>query len=209
MPIRTRTAIAAVAVATVALVAGCSSSKDGASSTTTVASASSATTTKAEFITAASSTCSTMNAKMAAAGAGENYDSLAAAIPGLQAQSDLLDQTITEIKALPQPTGADSPTELYSSIAAVQSTLQQLVTAAKANDTAQAAQLSNQLNTQTDAANKVWDAYGLTTCGSDTSTKNQNQNNQNQNQNNQQQQNQNNQNDQQQNQNQNDQQQNQ
>jgi len=206
MPIRTRTAIAATMLAAVALVGGCSSSKDDASSSTTVASsgASSSGTTKAAFVTAADALCVKGNAELSKITYGPAGTSLTEGASSLQAQAQVLDTMIAGIKALPQPTGADAPTELYSTVEAMQTTLGQLVQAAQANDETQASKLSSQLGTESDAANRAWDAYGLTSCGSG-STNGQNQQNQNQqdqNQQNQNQQNQNQQNQNQQNQNQ-------
>lgn len=188
MSIRTRTAIAAVALSAVALVAGCSSSKDDASSSTTVASsaASAGSTTKAAFVTAADAICVKGNAELNSIVYGARQSSLNESASSLQAQAKVLDTMIAEIKALPQPTGADAPTQLYSTAEAMQTTLGQLVQSAQANDEAQAGKLSSQLGTETAAANKAWDAYGLSSCGSASSSgqNNQNQNDQqNQNQN--------------------------
>ena len=71
---------------------------------------------------------------------------------------------------------------LESTIEKVQGTLQQLITAAQANDTAQAEQLSNQIDQETTAANQVWDAYGITACGSGSTGQNQQQQDHQQNQ---------------------------
>jgi hypothetical protein len=190
MPIRTRTAIAAVSLAAIALVAGCSSSKDDASSSTTVAAASSGgSTTKAAFVSAASEICAKGNTQMGSVGSGENGDTLTQGLPGLKEQAQILGDMISQLQALPQPTGADSTTALYPPLEQMTTALDQMVTAAESNDEAAAAKAATQLNTASDQANQVWDAYGITTCGSGSSQQqNQNQQQQNQNQNNQDQQ---------------------
>jgi hypothetical protein len=171
MTIRPRVAIAAAALAAVALVGGCSSSSsDASSATTTTAASSGGTTTKAQFIAAANGICTNADSQFATDATGMNTGSAASALASMQTMTNTLASMVSAIKALPQPTGADAPTEVYSTAATLQSGLDGLVQAAQSNEQAKGNEIEAQLNGELAATNAAWNAYGLTACSSSMSS---------------------------------------
>ncbi len=164
MTIRPRAAIAAATLAAIALVGGCSSSKDASSTTTTAPSATSTTagtTTKAEFVTAANAICVKAGTQAAKDQSGESSATAAAT---MNEEITLLADMVNQIKALPQPAGADAPTEVYSTMATLQAGLASFAQAAESGDKTAGGAEEAQVESQSAAAFAAFNAYGLTAC---------------------------------------------
>jgi hypothetical protein len=141
------------------VVAGCSSSSASAPS-------------KASYDKQANAICQTFNSKLKSVGSAISSSS-----SGTQVASALTDaisvaeQGSAKLEALPKPSGDNTAlNKAYAAQDAQVTQMKQLVAAIKQNDAAKAQSTEAALNASNDPLNAQFDALGLTTCGSGSST---------------------------------------
>lgn len=123
---------------------------------------------KETFLEQGNAICKTMNQK--SQGYSKQYEqgskSAAETQKLLDQNGDLIEDSITKLKALPQPPGDQSKLEaMYADVLELASFSHQLATAAGQSDAAKMQQLQTEGKTQQTKVNREFTDYGLTECG--------------------------------------------
>jgi len=133
-----------------------------AASSSTTAPTSSA---KAAFLAKANAICKTMNDQLAQQ--GDPGTDPAALAQALDEAASVTADALRQLRALPIPPGDDAKLQaIYSKIDALLHDASQMSAALRAGDQKAAQQANQAVAADSDAANKLSNAYGLTTCGS-------------------------------------------
>ena len=127
---------------------------------------------KASYDKQADAICATYNSKLRAAGAGlASSSSVAQAEDALSSAVSLAQQGETKLESLKQPSGEGAQLKkVYAAQQAQVTDLHNAVVALKANNTAAAKSAISAAASSSTAIDQQFDALGLTTCGSGTSS---------------------------------------
>ena len=128
---------------------------------------------KAEYLNTANALCAEMNS--GAIALSKDYaaksDTPANEAGALRANADLIESTITKLEALPRPAGDETVlATAFAKASQLPSAARDLATAVEQGDQAQIAALQASGDQAQTSANDAANAYGLTTCGSGSSS---------------------------------------
>jgi len=164
-----RTLTAALLAALLLASVACASSSASTGSSAVVTPTTTGVTTKADYLVAGNAICKRMT---------DEQSAIARSYPGgkpttpfqltdaLNKSADLVTSTLTQLRALPQPTGdAATLSALYTDVAGLAGLLSQMAVAVANEDSAARSSLSTQGDTLQAKANAEANAYGLTECG--------------------------------------------
>ena len=169
---RGRRGVALVALAVLGM-AGCSTSSGAAKSSPTTSTAVPAAPSKANYLTQANAICADMNA--ASIAVSREYSSKPVTAENeaalLRANADIIESTITKLRALPRPRGDEATLKsAFDKAAELPPAARALATAVEDGDQSRIPALQAAGDKAQAAANQAADSYGLTTCGSGSSS---------------------------------------
>lgn len=163
-----RRTLTACAVALVCLAGACGTDNDSASSDGGTRTTASTATSKEAFLSSGNAICKDMNAKNATLsakypGGPKSYEDLASL---MTANADLIESSVQQLKALPQPPDdASRLTAMYAEVDQLAANARQMSTAASRSDQAAVKALDEPSQQLQKKVNADFTQYGLTECG--------------------------------------------
>jgi hypothetical protein len=153
-----------LAIVLVASCGGGSSKADAPATTAAPTTSTSIPKARAAYITRANALCQTMNARVAKLTKGASSKSEAA----LSDQAaKILSETLQKLRKLPQPPGDEAALRaIYTKIDVIIADAPKLSAALRADDQATGQRVQVKLQQESDEANALSKAYGLSVCGS-------------------------------------------